>query len=73
MVMDSFESEKAIEDKMFTNEGLAEPRQCFYLDLPLIYDHSKYGISFIAALCSQSDKKTFYHESIQIIVGEHWK
>ena len=35
--------------------------------------HLKYGISFIAALCNQSDKKTFYHESIQIIVGEHWK
>ena len=71
--MNAFESEKDIENEMFTTKGLAEPRQCFYLDLPLIYDNSKFGISFMAALCNQSDKKVFYHESIQIIVGEHWK
>ena len=66
MEVNAFESEKTLEDEMFnkTDGGLAEPRQCYYFDVPLIHDHSNYGISFIAALCTQSEKKTFFHESI---------
>ena len=57
-----------------TGDGLAEPKQCYYLDVPLIHDdQSELGVGFIAALASQTDKKIFTHESIQILVGEHWK
>ena len=54
MEVDAFESEKTLEDRMFnkTDGGLAEPRECYYFDVPLIHDHSKFGISFIAALCN---------------------
>lgn len=67
MVVGSFEFKKVLHG-MFEKEGLMQPMQYQYFDVPQIFGQNNHGVSFIAALCAQKDVKIFSHESIQMLV-----
>ena len=73
MTVKSFEDEEKLKDGMFESEGLMQPMKQIYFDVPQIFTQSSLGMYFIHALYLRSDVDIFKHESIQIIIQEHWE
>ena len=58
---------------MFEKDGLMQPMKQIYFDVPQLFAQSSLGMYFIHALYLRNDVDIFKHESIQIIVQEHWE
>ena len=63
MEVNSFECEDELKE-MFESDGLMQPMQYQYFDVPQIFAQTNLGCSFISALCAQKDVQIFSHESI---------